>query len=344
LTLTANITEIENISILGGGNTGFGEPGTNRHDYVLTTHDANFAAGVQARINASALLAEEDFTFDGIAETDASFVVYGGRGKDTLRAARATTSSSSPRGGSPTATPSTAAPGYDGMFLRGNYTIDFTARAIPASSPASSKPDPELGHGRALCRGGGTEFDYNLVPVGRDRRGGAAADGQRHRPDGERVDDPRRQPGDGRQPAPVRRQGLDVLKGGALNDLFHGNLGADTLAGRRRGGLVPLPVDGRVERRAMDHILDFTPGTDRIELDRIDADTLLAGNQAFSWIGSSGVQRARRGELRAYETTARGSSRRHERRRDGRPRHRPDSAGGQRRSRRRLRPLVSSSA
>jgi hypothetical protein len=57
LALTANVTQIENISILGGGNTGFGEPGTNRHDYVLTTHDANFAAGVQARINASALLA-----------------------------------------------------------------------------------------------------------------------------------------------------------------------------------------------------------------------------------------------------------------------------------------------
>ncbi|HEX8481602.1 MAG TPA: calcium-binding protein, partial [Allosphingosinicella sp.] len=52
LTLTANVTQIENISILAGSNTAFGEPGTNRYDYGLTIHDANFAAGVQARINA----------------------------------------------------------------------------------------------------------------------------------------------------------------------------------------------------------------------------------------------------------------------------------------------------
>jgi hypothetical protein len=57
----------------------------------------------------------------------------------------------------------------------------------------------------------------------------------------------------------------------------------------------------------MDHILDFTPGTDRIELDRIDANTLLAGNQAFSWIGSNAFSGSA-GELRAYETTACGSS------------------------------------
>ncbi|HYI40460.1 MAG TPA: calcium-binding protein, partial [Allosphingosinicella sp.] len=76
LTLTANVTQIENISILGGNNTNFGEPGTNLYDYVLTTNNANFAAGVQARINGAALLAGEDFTFNGSAETDASFVVY----------------------------------------------------------------------------------------------------------------------------------------------------------------------------------------------------------------------------------------------------------------------------
>jgi hypothetical protein len=50
----------------------------------------------------------------------------------------------------------------------------------------------------------------------------------------------------------------------------------------------------------MDQILDFTPGTDRIELDRIDADTLTAGNQAFSWIGSNAFT-GTAGELRAHE-------------------------------------------
>ena len=45
LTLTANVTQIENISILGGNNINFGEPGTNRYDYVLTTHDVEFRGG-----------------------------------------------------------------------------------------------------------------------------------------------------------------------------------------------------------------------------------------------------------------------------------------------------------
>jgi hypothetical protein len=50
----------------------------------------------------------------------------------------------------------------------------------------------------------------------------------------------------------------------------------------------------------MDQILDFTPGTDKIELDRIDADSLAAGNQAFTWIGSNAFSGSA-GELRAYE-------------------------------------------
>jgi Ca2+-binding RTX toxin-like protein len=93
----------------------------------------------------------------------------------------------------------------------------------------------------------------------------------------------------------------DMLKGGALNDLLHGNLGADILAGG--GGADSFRFQSTAESNAgsMDHILDFTPGTDRIELDRIDADTLVAGNQAFSWIGSNAFSGSA-GELRAYET------------------------------------------
>jgi Ca2+-binding RTX toxin-like protein len=93
----------------------------------------------------------------------------------------------------------------------------------------------------------------------------------------------------------------DILKGGALADLIHGNLGADTLAGG--GGADSFRFQSTAESNAgsRDHILDFTPGTDKIELDRIDANTLVAGNQAFSWIGSNAFSGSA-GELRAYET------------------------------------------
>jgi Ca2+-binding RTX toxin-like protein len=84
LTLDDGVTGIENISMLAGSNTFYGDPGTSLYDYDLTTHDANFAAGITARINGANLLAGEDFTFDGSAETDARFVVYGGRGMDDL--------------------------------------------------------------------------------------------------------------------------------------------------------------------------------------------------------------------------------------------------------------------
>ena len=54
----------------------------------------------------------------------------------------------------------------------------------------------------------------------------------------------------------------------------------------------------------MDHILDFAAGTDKIELTRVDANTFVAGDQAFSWIGANaftGSGAASAGQLRAYQ-------------------------------------------
>ncbi|MGZ8297527.1 MAG: M10 family metallopeptidase C-terminal domain-containing protein, partial [Allosphingosinicella sp.] len=51
---------------------------------------------------------------------------------------------------------------------------------------------------------------------------------------------------------------------------------------------------------SMDQILDFTPGTDRMDLTRIDARTNLAGNQAFTWIGSNAFT-GTAGQLRAFQ-------------------------------------------
>ncbi|HYJ82067.1 MAG TPA: calcium-binding protein, partial [Allosphingosinicella sp.] len=119
LVLTANVTQIENISLLAGSNTAFGEPGTNRYDYSITTNDANFAAGVQARINGAALLEGEDFTFDGSAETDAKFVVYGGKGKDTLTGGLGNDIFFYAEERFATGDTVNGGAGYDGMFLRG---------------------------------------------------------------------------------------------------------------------------------------------------------------------------------------------------------------------------------
>jgi Ca2+-binding RTX toxin-like protein len=300
LTLTANVTQIEHISILAGSNTAFGEPGTNRYDYVLTTHDSNFGAGVQARINGAALLAGEDFTFDGSAETNAHFVVYGGKGKDTLLgglgndiffyAEERFASGDTVNGGA----------GYDGMFLRGNYTIDFNAPGYTGLFTNIENLTLTSATDERYARGGGTEFDYNLT-----LSNAIVNAGQTLTISGSLLLASETMILDASQESDgfLRLFGgkaNDTLKGGGQNDLLHGNLGADTLAGN--GGADTFRFDSTAESNAgsRDHILDFKPGTDKIDLSRIDANAAAAGDQAFSWIGS-GAFSGTAGQLRAFQ-------------------------------------------
>lgn len=94
--------------------------------------------------------------------------------------------------------------------------------------------------------------------------------------------------------------GADTLHGGDGADFLHGGAGADTLAGD--AGADKFDFDSIAESgrdaTARDLILDFTLAQgDRIDLATIDANSTVAGNQAFAFIGTrafSGVS----GELR----------------------------------------------
>ncbi|MET1109884.1 MAG: M10 family metallopeptidase C-terminal domain-containing protein [Allosphingosinicella sp.] len=302
LTLTANITEIENISILGGNNTNFGEPGTNRYDYVLTTNDANFAAGLQVRINGAALLAGEDFTFDGSAETDAKFVVFGGKGVDTLTGGLGHDIFFYAEDGRfATGDTVNGGPGYDGMFLRGNYTIDFNAPGYTGLFTNIENLTLTSATDERYARGGGSEFDYNLV-----LSNAIVKPGETLTVSGALLMTTETMILDASQEADglLRLFGgraNDTLKGGSQSDLLHGNLGADVLTGN--GGADVFRYDSTAESNAgaMDQITDFTPGADKLDLSRIDANGLAAGDQAFAWIGSaafSGVA----GQLRAFQS------------------------------------------
>jgi Ca2+-binding RTX toxin-like protein len=81
---SASLTAIEGVSLQSGSITRWGQSGANSYDYSLKTVDANVAAGQQLKVNAQSLLAGEDFTFDGSAETDGKFLIYAGHGIDTL--------------------------------------------------------------------------------------------------------------------------------------------------------------------------------------------------------------------------------------------------------------------
>jgi Ca2+-binding RTX toxin-like protein len=306
LTLSANVTEIEALSLLAGTNTNFGESGANRYDYVITTNDANFAAGVQAKINGAALALGEDFTFNGSAETDASFVVYGSRNVDTLT------------GGfgndiffyaeerfAPGDTVNGGPGGYDGIFFRGNYTIDFNAPGYHGLLTSIENMTLSSATDERYARGGGTEFDYDIKLA--DAHLGAGVEltvsgtllmaTETMVLDGSLESDGRLRLFGGRAD--------DILKGGGQADLIHGNLGADLLTGN--GGADVFRYDSTAESASgsLDHILDFTPGSDKADLSRIDANSLAAGDQAFTWIGSNGFSHMA-GELRIQDLNGTG--------------------------------------
>ena len=74
--------------------------------------------------------------------------------------------------------------------------------------------------------------------------------------------------------------GNNVLTGGAGVDTLTGNGGADIFA--FAGG------DTGASSGQRDLISDFTVGTDKIDLSAIDADSTVAGNNAFHFLGSAG--------------------------------------------------------
>ncbi len=100
--------------------------------------------------------------------------------------------------------------------------------------------------------------------------------------------------------------GRDVLEGGAGNDQLLGNdgqdvlngaAGADTLTGGIGADRFDFDAVSDSPSSAFDVITDFRPTQlDRIDLSDIDANGLVAGNQAFSFVGADSFTAA--GQLR----------------------------------------------
>ena len=304
LVLGDNVVEIENISMLAGSNTSLGDPGTNLYDYVLTTNDANFAAGVQARINGAALLAGEDFTFGGSAETDAKFVVYGGRGTDNLTGGAGNDIFFFAEGGRFAAGDTVdGGGGYDGLFLRGNYSIDFTQAGFAGALQNMENITVAGAGDTRYARGGGTEFDYSIT-----WDDDLLAAGQVMTINGSTLGSEESLAFNGSDESNGAFRlfgggGNDVLTGGSGNDLILGGLRGDTLTGG--AGNDVFRYDNVLESNSTerDGIQDFNNG-DVIDLSRIDANVLVAGDQAFDLIGNSDFTHTA-GELR-YENISLG--------------------------------------
>ncbi|HEX8655316.1 MAG TPA: calcium-binding protein [Allosphingosinicella sp.] len=214
---------VESISLLAGSNTGWGDNFNNRYSYSFTATEATAAAGVQLKVNGASLLAGENLVFNGAADTDSSFYIYGGMGVDTLTGGAGNdifyfdkdgrwAAGDTVVGGAGTA---------DEIILRGAYSLAFGAGSFSGIEKLT------------ILNGTGwsTQFSYNLstnqtnVAYGQmltvnasnllatetlTFSGAAETDGFLHITGG---------------------AGADVLTGGALADAIYGGAGNDRLTG-----------------------------------------------------------------------------------------------------------------
>ena len=100
--------------------------------------------------------------------------------------------------------------------------------------------------------------------------------------------------------------GNDTLNGGAGNDTLIGGAGADTLTGGAGADkFVFTSTHDSAAGASRDVITDFVHGVDKIVLSAIDANTLVAGNQAFTLIDSNAAFTSA-GQIKFVDGTAGG--------------------------------------
>jgi Ca2+-binding RTX toxin-like protein len=289
-----NLIDIESISIQSGAATRWGDTANNFYDYALTTADGNVPAGVQLIVNAQSLRVGEDFSFDGSAETDGRFLVYGGHGVDNLTGGDGVDAFffEGRRWG-----PDDRVDGGDGrdaLVISGGSgitRIEFAPDALTSiesislnnrfATDPTQKPSYDLVLNNGNVAAGGT-----LIV-----NGSTVPGGQQVNIDGRGVHD-----GNlilfagGGHDTLLGGDGADLIVGGGGSDSLTGGAGADTFRYDAASDSIGLA----------DLIGDFQSGLDRIDLSRIDANANSDGNQAFVWIGSNAFSGSA-GELRTYE-------------------------------------------
>ena len=281
----ASLTSIEGISLQSGSVTRWGQSGNFLYDYNLVMANGNVAPGQQMRINAQSLLAGEDFTFDGAAETDGGrFLIYGGHGTDNLiggsgndifffEIPRLGADRIDGRGGSDTMVISGAVPGSTAPVrvdivsgtLSNVEAISFNGRF---NSDPAARPSYDV-----VLYSGNAAFGERLIV-----NASSFEASQVLKFDGSLVTDARLHMFGG--------AGSDVLTGGTNGDLFYGAGGADTLLGNAGPDVFQYRSTSDSAPGTHDVIDYFERGSDKVDLSMIDADPNTPGDQAFRLLHS----------------------------------------------------------
>jgi len=286
--LGGNMVNVETLNLMSstGGPVG----------YDVTWQDGNLANGQRMTVYAGNLKSGENDTFNGSAETHGYFIMYGGAGDDHFTGGSGNdgfffgpnkfnaTDTIDGGGGSVNQI------GLDGSYtfsaasplgtLGGNFTNIQTIVLYTGDPLDQSNPYPNVFHietnDNAVASGQLLTIYGALVLTDFTFNGSAETDGAF------RI---------------VSGIGNDTLIGGAGNDIFFGNLGADTMTGGGGNNTYVYNDVAQSAGNSADRITDFHSG-DIIDLSGIDANTGLAGDQAFTFIGSNSFD-GQAGELRA---------------------------------------------
>ena len=301
-----DIRNVETLVFLSGSDTRFGEAGSNRYSYNVTSGDQNVGAGLTQSVIATGLLAGENLVFDGSAESDGNFRIYAGTGIDVLTGGAGSDGFFFGADGNLTGEDRIdGGLGIDTLALRGDYvTAPFLAGAVQFQDGSFTGIEV-----LALLSGHTNEYSGVIVPGGYRYQlimaEGNVASGQRLdvNASGLRSDESVWFDGQLETDGSYRilaGAGADTLSGSQSGDLLYGGLGADSMTGN--GGPDVFAYRGASESTAAatDDITDFS-ASDTIDLTGVDANSLAEGVQSFSFIGTTAFG-ATAGQLRAVDT------------------------------------------
>jgi len=254
--------------------------------YEITTNDGNVAAGGVLKVQATQLIAGNNLVFNGAAETNGSFLIFGSNGNDALTGGQGNdgfyfgpgqyTGADIVNGGAGT---------NDQLGLDGDYTLTLASNVtnvevlVLLPGPAGTPNHFNITSGDAFVGAGQTKTIFGL-----QTSTGFTFDGSGEHDGAFRI---------------YGGSGNDVIKGGTGADWLFGGDGTDTLTGGAGNDVFYYDAVGQSTPAGRDGIQDFATG-DKMDLSGIDAIT-GGGDDAFSFIGS-GAFTNHAGELRAVQT------------------------------------------
>ena len=287
VTFGNNVTGIEQVILLPGSDTRFGDVSGAFYSYAITTGNAAIAAGAQMVFQANILRSGENFTLDASGEVDGSVFTYGGQGNDLITGSQGSDAFffGTARFGSGDVVNGQGG-ALDSLGLQGNYAgasaVSFGAGQLIGVEQLVFLSNSDTRFGGA---GSGTPYNYTITTHDGNVAAGARMIIQANTLVSDEVLNFNGSAELDGVFSIFSGNGADTLRGGAGNDTISGRGGADMLFGG--GGNDTFLFTNLTDSgpNSNDSIADFSNG-DLIDLSRIDA--IFGGSDdAFSFIGDA---------------------------------------------------------